>query len=188
MTKNDHEKQPLVSALRLFGVIRIWASIVIGILVVVACAAVFVLSYTWETGYVEALGEVTEVECGPVQKLTQCKKSGPTNTCITTESVTCDVKVNYDGERLTSFKLDYDEGYEPNVGDRFPLFFDRDNPERVSQHTITEGQRNIARIVCGIVGTIALIVVVVNIVLLNNRSFRVLQGGLGAVGALGMAL
>ena len=188
MTKHDHEKQPFVSALRLFGVFRIWASVIIGILVVVACVAVFVLSYTWETGYVEALGEVAVVECGSVQKLTQCKQSGSTNKCITTESVTCDVKVNYDGERLASFKLDYDEGYEPNVGDRFPLFIDRDDPERVKQHMITEGHRNVARIVCGIVGTIALFVVVVNIVLLNNKSFRLLQGGLGAAGALGMAL
>lgn len=188
MAKTEQEKQPLMSALRLFGVIRIWASIIIGILVVIACAAVFVLSYTWETGYVEALGEVIEVECGSVQKLTQCKQSGSTNTCITTQSVTCEVKVNYDGERVKSFKLDYDEGFEPSVGDRFPLFYDRDDPEKVRQNTITEKHRNIARIVCGIVGAIALVVVVINIVLINNRSFRVLQGGLGTVAAVGMAL
>ena len=188
MGSNDEEKHSVSSALRLFGVIRIWASIIVGILVVIACVTVFVLSYTWQTGYVEATGEVTEVKCGSVQKNTKCMQSGSTHKCITTESATCDVKVKYDGEHVTSFKLEYDEGFEPSVGDRFPLYYDRDNPENVKQNAITENQRKIARIVCGIVGAIALVVVVVNIVLIKNRSFRLLQGGVGVVNALAMAV
>ena len=184
MGKNEPDKQPLASALRMFGAIRIWASIVFGILVAVACATVYVLSYTWQSGYVEALGEVTEVDCGAVQKRTQCTQAGRVNTCITTEHVTCDIKVNYDGDRTAPFKLDYEEGHEPSVGDRFPLFFDRDNPEEVRRHIFTERSRNIARVACGIGGAIAIVVVVVNLVLVKNKSFRLLQGGLGVVGQM----
>ena len=186
--RNDDEQQPFVSALRIFGVIRIWASIVIGAVVFLACVAIFVLSYTWGAGLVEARGEVARVECGAVQKVTECRQSGSRNTCITTESVACDVDVRYEGDRSATFALQYEEGYEPSVGDHFPLFFDKNDPDLVAQNRITDAQRNLARIATGIVGLIALTVVIVNIALLKNKSFRVLQGGLGAIGAIGGAL
>lgn len=183
MGKAEDDKQPIVSALRLFGAIRIWGSVIVGLVVVVGCVVAFVLSYTWEAGYIETIADVTQVDCGSVQKLTECKQSGSNNTCITTESVTCEVTVLYDGDRTASFRLQYDEGYEPSIGDRFPMFFDRDHPERVAQTKLTEGQRTTVRIVCGIVGVIATVVVVINILFLNNSSFRLLQGGLGTIGA-----
>lgn len=188
MGKESHEKHPFTSALQLFGVIRIWASIAIGLLVVVGCAAVFVLSYTWDAGFVATTGVVAHVDCGPVQKSSECRRSGSQSTCITTESVECEVEVRYDDERSATFQLQYEDGFEPSVGDRFPLFFDRNDPQRVAQHKFSEAQRTVARVLSALMGTIALVVVVINAVLANSKSFHTLQGGLGALSALGKAL
>lgn len=187
MAKDAVEKHPVTSALRMFGVIRIWASIVLGSLVLAAAATCFVLSYTWESNYDEVMAEVTDVKCGGVQKVTECSHSGTKNTCVTSENVECELALKYAGGE-GAMSLMYDEGFQPARGDNIPVFVDRDDPTKIAERKLTQKQRAMVRIIAGVVGGISLVVVVVNIVLVNNKAFRTLQGGIGAVGALGAAM
>ena len=148
MAKDELAERPLTSTLRAFGAVRLWASVVVGALVVVTAVTVFTLSYAWEANYVQTVGEVVRVDCGEVRRV--------------------------DGDRVASTSLVYEEGYEPKSGDQLALFYDRDDPTKIAQDKITDEQRATARVIAGIVGGIALVVVVVNVVPMNSKALRTL--------------
>ena len=181
----DTDEKPMLSALRFFGLVRIWASIIIGILVFIVCVVMVFMSYTWESAYVETTAEVTKITCGGVQKTTECKQSGSSNVCVTSERVKCDVEVRYDGQRDGSMSVTYDEGSQPQKGDKLSLFYDKNDPSRIVQYKITSSQRQLMRIIAVVVGVISCFVVIINIVFMRNKTFRTMQGGIGAIDMIG---
>ena len=137
----------------------VWSSVCVNLILLIASIACFVLSYTWESRLVETLGEVVRVKCDDARRVAVCTTRGATSTCVTTETVECEVQVQYDDTRVTTLHLVYDDGCEPRVGDRLQLFFDRDEPERVAQGRVTARQRTAVRIASGVVGGVAVLMI-----------------------------
>lgn len=195
MVENFKENSSLSSGVdqsfQLLGAFRIWTNIVVGIFVVIACVGGITWTFIYDSNYEGVTAKAEEVKCSEPVKKVKCKTQKNESSCTTSEEITCQVNVTYEvrGEEHSSkFSKTYTALNEPVKGDNLKLYVDKRDASNIKIAILTLQERTTIRIVLGLVGVIAFIVVVVNLTLRKNSNFKRLEGGLGAINAVGAAL
>lgn len=180
----DNDARPLTSALRLFGSIRIWASVIIGTCVAIAAAVVFGLSFTIDRDLIAAEAEITSIDCDETRRETACVEHAGATSCVATERAKCKLTLQYDGYETTLRQIFETDG-TPSAGDLMNVFYKDEEPSEIVMKSLSDRDRMMMRMGSALVFVVSVVVVAINAVFANNRDFRSLQGGLGAIQAFG---
>lgn len=181
---DDH---PVDSSLKLFGSFRIWTTIIVGSIVMLAAVGVFAWTFFVDINMVAVDATVQSKKCQPLRTTTRCTTRNDAQTCTTSSTTDCKLTVKYgapgsNSETLTNvLTKTFEENHEPSVGDQMQIYVDKTNPQIVSTTTVTGKNKNAVRTVAAVIFAISLISVIVNTVFRRNNNFQRLQGTIGAV-------
>lgn len=172
-------------ALRLFGAIRIYISLLVGSLVAVLAVAAFVYSFYADTGLVKTSGVVESVDCSsPRTQRTCVRPDRSTETCTERTVTDCTVRVRVDDRVVELPPYTVEQKNAPRPGDQTTVYVDPSNPQRVKREVLTDSARSTLRLVAAIVALVAAAGVAFLFRFRKDRNLRRIEGGLGVIDAV----
>lgn len=172
--------------LQLYGTFRIWVSIIVGAIVAIISVGVFIWTFYADNGFEYTDGTVEDISCSPYKETRQTSK----HSTITTDKKRCIINVHVTHpktgeEKVADITNDYNSGLEPEKGDSIDLWVNSEFDVR--SDVFSKTNLYTIRLVCAVIFFICILIVITNLYLRNNTTYKRVQGTLGAVDTVASA-